>query len=345
MRGSRAVNLALGTGAPTDPTVLRIKGVLNQNGSTALKDYSGPPGGIVFVGNPYASTIDISNIIKTSSGIVPDKFWVMDPKMTGNYGVGGYVAYTNGIIAPNSTPSHPDAQSALMVQSGQAFMVQLDSFSTSASINFTEADKDSTQSNVFGLQAGVSFPVVYANLLTPLDSALDLIDGVGAGFSNSFSGNIDVKDAAKHWNFNENIALARNNSFLAIELRPLPVETDTLFFKLYLKQQQPYTLQLFSENKADISMKAWLVDKYFNIQKEVNLSDTSLYSFIPNSDTNSYRNRFMLVFKASGKDSSIFGRPTGRPATLQTFTVFPNPVIIGKRQFSSLAKWTKGPTR
>src|SRR6185369_11592748 len=100
VRGSRAVNLGLGTSAPDDPTVLRIKGVLNQSGSKAPKHYSGAPGSFVFVGNPYASTIDISDIIKTSSGMVPNKFWLWDPKMAGSYGVGGYVAYTNGIIVP-----------------------------------------------------------------------------------------------------------------------------------------------------------------------------------------------------------------------------------------------------
>ena len=274
--------------------------------------------------------------------MVPNKFWLWDPKMAGSYGVGGYVAYTNGIIVPNPSPSYPNAQSALMVQSGQAFMVQLDSSGNGVTMNFTEADKDSAQRNVFGLQPGASFPVVYANLLIPSDSAFDLIDGVGAGFSNSFSGNIDVKDATKQWNFNENIALERNNRFLAIELRPMPVETDTLFFKLYLKQQQSYTLQLFSGNKADMPVKAWLVDKYLNIQKEVSLPDTSLYSFIPNADTNSYRNRFMLVFKTLAKDSSIFGRPTGQPATLQAFTVFPNPVMIGEKAALLFGKLDKG---
>ncbi|HEX5151072.1 MAG TPA: hypothetical protein VFW07_06465 [Parafilimonas sp.] len=342
VRGSRAVDLARATSALADPTVLRIKGVLNQTGPEAPKDYNGVPGNIVLVGNPYASTINISNIINSSGGIVKDKFWVWDPKMSGNYGAGAYVSYTDGVMAPESTPSFPDADSALMVQSGQAFMVELDGSSSTASMNFTEDDKDSAQSNVFGIQAGgISFPVVYTNLMIPSDSNLTLIDGVGAGFNDGFSENIDAKDAAKQWNFNENIALARKNNFLAIELRPMPVATDTLFFKLYLKQQQPYTLQIFSR-KASGVMQAWLVDKYLNVQKEINLSDVSLYNFTPNSDTNSYRSRFMLVFKPPAKDSSIFRPPTERPADFQAITIFPNPATIGEKVVLVFGNMEKG---
>jgi hypothetical protein len=57
-----------------------------------------------------------------------------------------------------------------------------------------------------------------------------------------------------------------------------------------------YVLQLFSANVlAKIPGRVWLVDKYLNQQMEINITDTTMYSFAPNSDTNSYRNRFMLV--------------------------------------------------
>jgi hypothetical protein len=74
------------------------------------------------------------------------------------------------------------------------------------------------------------------------------------------------------------------------------------------------------------SRHGWLIN-ILNIQKEVNLSGISLYNFTPNTDTNSYRNRFMLVFKALAKDSSIFGQPTERPANLQALAIFPNPAL------------------
>jgi hypothetical protein len=157
VRGSRAVDLSLGTAAPTDPTVLRATGILNQTGFTATKTYSSPaPGKILMIGNPYASSIDILNLLQRSSGINAGKFWVWDPKITGTGqdNVGGYVAYSNGVITPLNPPSYPDVASVLKLQSGQAFMVQLNAGSSSATMNYTEDDKIIEESNVFGLRVG-----------------------------------------------------------------------------------------------------------------------------------------------------------------------------------------------
>jgi hypothetical protein len=60
----------------------------------------------------------------------------------------------------------------------------------------------------------------------------------------------------------------------------LPDSTDTLFFRLYLKQQ-PYLLQFFSANlPANIPGQVWLVDKYLNLQTEINIMDTG-YTVLP----------------------------------------------------------------
>ena len=105
--------------------------------------------------------------------------------------------------------------------------------------------------------------------------------------------------------------------------RPVPSNADTLFFRLYLRQQ-PYALKLFSQDLPEnLPGKAWLVDKYLNTQTKVNLYDTTVYNFTPNTDTNSYRNRFMLVF---------YHAKPGRPAVIDTLIskikarIHPNPV-------------------
>src|SRR4029079_15249628 len=101
---------------------------------------------------------------------------------------------------------------------------------------------------------------------------------------------VDSYDAEKLWNFDENIALVRNTYTLAIEFRPDPVLTDTLFYRLYLRQE-PYTLQIFTRDFSYMPLvRAWLVDKYMNTRTEINQKDTMLYNFTPNPDTNSYRN-------------------------------------------------------
>ncbi|MBS1747335.1 MAG: T9SS type A sorting domain-containing protein [Bacteroidetes bacterium] len=364
IRGSRNVNLSMGVYAPTDDTRLRIKGTLNQTGLTAVKNYSGIPGGIVFVGNPYASTININNLINNTPEIQADKFWLWDPKMTvgTSYNVGGYVTYTSGIITPFPSPSYPTASSALEIQSGQAFMVQLGSDYSSATMKFKESDKTDEESNVFGFtgknssdQDGVHYPVIYTNLMAPDDdNNLFLADGVAAAFDNKFSKVVDEYDAQKKWGFNENMSLFRDSNYLAIELRPEVKLTDTLFYRLFL-YKKPYVLKLFAQNAFAMPLvKAWLVDRYLNTKTEVNLNDTTLYSFTPNEDLNSYRDRFILVFNkqlgtipvpvtraANQKDPNTSGISESVDFSNGSISISPNPVTTAKNamlRFSNIPK-------
>jgi hypothetical protein len=185
------------------------------------------------------------------------------------------------------------------------------------------------------------YPVVYTNLMVSDQGKLSLVDGVAAGFDNSFSAGVDGDDATKLWNFTENIALIRDGKALAIEFRPFPVLTDTLFYRLYLKQR-PYTLQIYSRNFAGVSLRAWLLDKYLNKRTAVNLHDTTLYNFIPNADTDSYRNRFMLVYNrqftatavpVTKTTNTLHSLTTGNVTGIDTKTggisVYPNPIVAG----------------
>jgi len=171
VRGSRAVNLSLATAAPTDPTVLRATGILNQTGLTATRSYSvTSPGTFAFIGNPYASAINLRDIIYRSSGVDTSKFWLWDPKIVGSGtdNVGGYVSYSNGVIVPLPSPSYPDFASVLKLESGQAFMVQLSTGSKTATMDFRESDKITQEANVFGLRAKTNtsgFPTIYTNLM------------------------------------------------------------------------------------------------------------------------------------------------------------------------------------
>lgn len=338
VRGSRAVNLSLATSAPFDNTVLRVKGILNEtNGNSITRNFTGNAGDIIFIGNPFVSPINLRLIFSHSSGIAgaqsgDAQFYVWDPKLNGpgNFNVGGYVTYTNGVMAP-LTGSYPSATA--IIQSGQAFMVKL--IGGAATMEFRQSDKkDSLQASVFGLQAATAqqtrpTPVIYTNLLTSSAGSMVLVDGVGTGFSRKFSAAVDYNDAEKLWNFDENLALIRNDKALAIELRPIPVQTDTLFYRMYLRQQ-PYTLQIIAQNlPASFPGHAWLVDKYLNTQTEVDLHDTTSYSFTPDKDTNSYRNRFMLVYNRS-KDivatNEIIEQAAMSTGIEQRAGVYPNPV-------------------
>ncbi|MEO8712952.1 MAG: hypothetical protein ABI405_12550, partial [Parafilimonas sp.] len=223
-------------------------------------------------------------------------------------------------------------------------------FSTDTTVSPVEIVSEKTgaypaKMNIFDSKARKNFPVVYTNLMSDLESGSTLADGVAAGFDNKFSAAVDGDDAVKLWNFYENIALVRGNSTLSIEFRPMPALRDTLFYRLYLKQQQPYTLKIFSQNFAKMKgLSVWLHDKYLNTKTKVNLHDTTLYDFMPNADTNSYRNRFMLVFerqltatalpvaKLNGQtDGGITSNANSINATTAGISIYPNPAVAGGR--------------
>lgn len=315
VRGDRNICLDQGIYAMPNNTTLRATGRLNQTGSSFSRMYSSAlAGDFIFVGNPYASPIDISNVIDGSrtSGYNTNQFWVWDPHVAGTYGVGGFVTFSGGIQVPNGSGNYDNTYTGgTTVQSGQAFFLQLSNTSTSAILQFNETDKTLSQTNVFNRKIHKPIQAVYTNLLMPSGDSLVLVDGVGAAFGKAYSAAVDAVDAQKMENFEENIVLECNNEKLAIEFRPVPVFSDTLFYKLYLKQQ-PYILQIFSNNLPEnISYKAWLVDKYLNTKTVLNLSETTLYSFTPvngadgKPDTNSYRNRFMLVIKHELKATPV----------------------------------------
>ncbi|HEX5149941.1 MAG TPA: putative Ig domain-containing protein [Parafilimonas sp.] len=342
VRGSRAVDLSLGTGAPSSPTVLRAKGVLNQTGLTATKTISGSPGKFVLMGNPYASTINVLDIISrpATTGIVSDKFWVWDPKITGSGtdNVGAFVSYKAGVIAPNNSPTYPDVDAIKKLQSGQAFMVQLTGTSSAANMDFRESDKLDESRNVFGLRAakpqGTTDPVIYTNLMEGTGKNIGLVDGVAASFNNRYAEKVDADDADKLWNFDENISLQRDGKSLAIEFRPLVNKKDTLFYNLSIKQQ-PYTLKIFAANLADPSTtEAWLVDKFLKTKISLNLADTTLYSFTPTKNAKSYTGRFMLVFKNLKKSKKNNGGNTAESIVAKTLEssviVYPNPASTNK---------------
>ena len=341
VRGSRAIDLSLATSAVPDQTVLRSIGSLNEvNGSAVIRN-SGtmPAGSFFFTGNPYASPVNLNNVIDGSrtTGFNTNQFWVWDPKLTGTKGVGAYVTYSNGVFTPDNgeTGGSYAPTGSPVIQSGQAFFVQMDNSHVSTSLEFHQSDKNTApEANVFGAQQSppVTQSKFYTNLMLPSGDSLILVDGVAAAFAKDNNAGVDSKDANKMWNISENIALIRDNNWLAIEFRPVPVLTDTLFYTMYLKQQ-PYALKISTQDVPSGFPQAWLVDKYLNTRTALNTSEPLIYNFVPNSDTNSYRNRFMLVFKRTLKAIPVATTMSSGGATAATLEgkvdVFPNPVVTG----------------
>jgi hypothetical protein len=335
VRGDR--NVCLTDVLPPDITTLRPRGILNQrnNGADITVNMSGAkPGDFILIGNPYAAPLNIEPAVKSNnSGITPDQFWVWNPTLGGTNGVGGYVAFSGGLQVPQNSDTTNYAANTI-IQSGEAFMVQVSS--ASASITFRENDKSSTENTtgVFGLMATKerhphSPPALYVNLV---DTSNMIADGVAVGFGNKYSTHTEAVDAPKKWNEEiENMVIVKHDTALAIDFRPMPKESDSVQLRLYLRQQ-PYALQIFTKGvKADLPAELWLVDKYLGTRTQLDIYHTNLYGFTPNKDTNSYRNRFMVVFNRTGnkqedkgtKTTTIAGNDSGDRGAV---SLYPNPV-------------------
>ncbi len=359
VRGDRSVCLT--NVYPADVTTLRPRGTLNQQGSsTYTVNFSGAKASdFIFIGNPYAAPLDIRPAVKTNnSGIEVDKFWVWNPTLGGALGVGGYVAFSNGVQVPYNLIDTTNYAANTVIQSGESFMVQVNSSNSTGmgSVTFKENDKSSEErtTGVFGWLASpkqssqssltqpspkqrnpYTPPVLYVNML---DQNNAIMDGVGVAFGNKYSPYIDSIDAQKKWNEEiENMAIVKHDTTLAIDFRPVAKVSDTVFIRVYLRQH-PYTLQIFTRGvREDLPAEGWLVDKYLGTQTQLDIYHVNLYSFTPNSDTNSYRNRFMLVFNRTGKKQQ---QDKGIKTSTNTVagsslvnggsvSIYPNPVTAG----------------
>ncbi|MBV9962007.1 MAG: hypothetical protein JO072_07135 [Parafilimonas sp.] len=293
VRGSRAINLSQGTAAIPDSTILRITGTLNQ--ITHTQSFTGVPvGNFVMVKNPYAAPLDFTN--GTFTNINNNSFYIFDPQLTGTNSVGGYNTY-NSQLSPHwlITGGSYSPGSPSVVQSGQAFFMQTAN-GTSGSVVYKENAKSTSEFNTTGKEMPVAHATLYADLLLT-NNNLALTDRIAAVYGNKYSPDDTIFGSLKFWNEDESLALWNGRHYYSVNCRPVPVLTDTLFFRMYLFRGTPYTLRIFTQNVlAELPAKGWLVDNYLHSQTEINLYDTTLYSFQTNSDTLSYRNRFMLVF-------------------------------------------------
>ncbi len=176
-------------------------------------------------------------------------------------------------------------------------------------------------------------PVVYINLMLPYENNLLLVDGTGALYSNKFSAKVDEDDAGKLSNRNENICLLRDKQKLAIETRPLPKQTDTLFINMWgLYYSKAYSLQIsFKAIPLMLPVDAWLIDNYLHKQTAIDLFGKTLYNFSANKDSNSYVNRFKIVFiRNYQKEDEITSINKASTLNVAEVTAYPNPVTGNK---------------
>lgn len=317
VRGNRANLINLGTSAPTSTTTLRATGTINQGATVGV--FTIVAGGqYTLIGNPYISTIDLTNVLSRNAAIIDaTTFTIWDP---GINPYGGYIQWLSGVSAPHST-NYPSDASPLTIQSGQAFFLK--TISANPTVFFAEADKvASSSSSVFARPAQLTPPTIHIDLRNK-DS--ELLDGVAIGFG-SYA-------AVPRWTaLYEGISLVSKGSKYAIEIRPA-VERDTFYLEFSKLKQQTYHLR-FEQDLQDLNMKVQLVDRFTDKHMPFG-KGTQGYAFEVTADSASFKHRFMLI--------THMPRPQV-PIPTPLVEVYPNPTK-GEVRITRDGKLYTGPVR
>jgi hypothetical protein len=169
-------------------------------------------------------------------------------------------------------------------------------------VNFTEGMKTESTPVVNVYRTGTGTEEMTVDLRVMDGSANGVLyDGVRAKYNNSYSAAVDANDAPKLNNFNENLAITRNNVNLAVEQRPLVDAADTIFLKLWNTGVKNYRFDINPSNfSSTANLDAYLIDGFLNTTTPVSLHANTMYDFsITSNSASAAENRFMIVYRSS----------------------------------------------
>lgn len=259
-------------------------------GSLAINQFA-------FVGNPYASPVDLDAVYNTAgTSNINRTFYTWDPTLSTT---GGFVTISWNGSSYTITPSSGSTSQTQILQSGQAFFVQATNAATTTVV-FEENDKSTTNiNNVFGVGNG-NTDNLNINLKRIENGSLSIRDGITASFGASYNKAVSfTEDAEKLFNNEEGITLKRGSTNLSIERRPyITNSNDTLF--LALNRLQPntnYTLSI-DANGFDAGIQAYLVDKLLSTETLINLQNKQDVQV--SSQVADVVDRWMIVFRGTG---------------------------------------------
>jgi len=330
VRGDRSPN-QFGAGAPATSTVLRSTGTLFQGNQPAVNV---PAGQYALVRNPYASRIDMRQIVRT--GGLAAAYQVWDPKLSGAFGVGGYQTFTrntvtgNYEVSPGGGSYGANGSVQNFIESGLAFFVQ--AVGTSGTVQVTEACKTSGSQVVHrpaGGTSGGGQKRILFNVYAVNGTSTDMVDGGYVDFNEVYSNNVDVYDVKKSPNFGENFGIQRNGTDLVVERRSGLTARDTIPFRMYNLRTISYRIDLQHTGLDPLTTKVILEDKFTGSRRELNATGTTEYTFtVTSASATRAQDRFRLLlsnmneFTGSGDWTDVSRWSLGRvPAVNESFSI------------------------
>lgn len=251
------------------------------------------PGAVTLIGNPFASPVDFNAVAGNN---LVKRFYVWDPTLNI---VGGYVMLddldNDGLFTKSIAASQQDNH----LQSGQAFFVQTLN-NGPASVVFPETCKSAAGSNaLFRPSSPAAMQTIRIALnRMAADSSMYFTDAALLECSDAFSDSVDLDDAVKFSNINENIGLQRYGQVLTAERRPILKNNDTIFLKINRTTPGNYQFVISTAAINDVSLQAWLEDGYLQSRQEIDLSSTGVIDFtIDGNAASAAPARFRIVFR------------------------------------------------
>lgn len=294
VRGDRSINLLAGNNAAVTATTLRMKGQLNTGSQTSNVNAIG----YTILGNPFASAIDFGTLTRTN---VKNSFYVWDPKLSGTYGLGGYVTFSYNSGTGNYDATTAASPVSKYIPSGEAIIIESADGINPGTVTIKESDKTASGSDqVFGRSNGLDQQVRVNMFSINADGTTALLDGVLTTYDDDNLNTIDNSDAYKLNGGSENIGIKRSGKMLAIERRQTVTANDTTFLNIYQMKVQSYKLEITMNNMSvGVGAIALLRDSYSNTinNTALDMNGTTNVSFNVNADPASYSlNRFSIVF-------------------------------------------------
>jgi hypothetical protein len=298
----------IATGAAV--TTLKATGTL----LTGDKTYATTANKYAFIGNPYASPLNLTAMLNNTSNATASfggNVWVWDANVLGTYSVGTYNLFDFAASNYSNTSNNANISGA-QIQSGQAFFVKS---TDGASFTIKEAHKGSVFTNAV-FRSGTP-EILRVNLFKQVNNEWAGRDGaMEVIFSDAAADQAPNKMA----NGSENIAFTKNGALFASEHHLPLVATDVLKVKVWNTiAGANYKLKINTEQFTSTNLNATLEDLFTNSRTPLTLDGSMVeYPFTVTTDALSSGDRFRIVFQ-----NAVLG--TNNP-TANGFSIVPNPV-------------------
>uniref|UniRef100_UPI0040497EF3 T9SS type A sorting domain-containing protein n=1 Tax=Flavobacterium sp. TaxID=239 RepID=UPI0040497EF3 len=318
IRGSRAVDLT-SNASPSSNTILRSTGNVVK-GPVSVSGLNSTVGAYNFVGNPFHAVVNMQSVINNATNIT-QFMYVWDPTLGTQ---GAYVT----VNTSNNTNNNASSQANRNLQPFQAVFLETSNLGIAPVVTFNESYKltTSTQTSVFRVnneienqEDVITNPFINVMLHKNVENGDNLpLDGTRIDFYLDGNNEVNIFDAKKSNNPDENIAVKNNNVRLSMEARAYPESNEQIQLYIGNYKSSEYVMTLHTENFEGTN--AYLLDNYLNTTTQLVANEDTTYSFSVNAAESASTNedRFKILFVNIPLSNEIV-------ENVNQFSLYPNP--------------------